>query len=348
MMNLKRPGFYFIATLLLCASALAGCGGTQTPLNPAADQAARISREWWIFLVVLGGVWGLVMAALLAASFRRPLDTANEPAIPLPVPLRSGREFWITVGVSGAVTMTVIILLVLLFGDFMVNREASSPAPADAMTIQLVGHQWWWEARYENDDPSKIVTAANELHIPTGRAVKFELSSVDVIHSFWVPNLSGKKDLIPGHPTSTWFIATKPGTYRGLCAEFCGAQHAHMRLTITAEPPEKFDAWIAAQRQPPPEPQNDAQKRGQQVFLGSTCVMCHTIRGTPARATVGPDLTHLASREWLAAGTVPNARGWLGGWILDPQTLKPGARMPQHHFNGEELTALLDYLETLK
>ena len=333
---------------LLCAAALAGCGGTHTPLNPAADQAARINREWWLFLVVLGGVWGMVMTALIAASFHRQNDASNEPAMPAPVPIHQGRELWITVGVAGAVAMTALILFVLLFADFVANREASSRAPADAMTIRLIGHQWWWEAQYDNNDPSKIVTTANELHIPANRAVKFELNSPDVIHSFWVPNLSGKKDLIPGHPTSTWFIATKPGTYLGQCAEFCGIQHAHMRLSITVEPPEQFDLWIEAQRRLPPQPSDDQQKRGQQVFLSTTCVMCHTVRGTSARATVGPDLTHIASRQWLGAGSVPNARGWLAGWILDPQTLKPGVRMPQHNFNGEELNTLLDYLETLK
>lgn len=342
--------FSFHAASGFCAAVfLAGCGGTMTPLNPAADQAGRISKEWWFFLIVLGTVWGLVMAALLVASFRGGSASAQTVApMPPPMPLNAGRERWITAGVTGAVAVTALILLVLLFTDFFANRAVSSPAPADAMTIKLTGHQWWWEVRYENHEPSKIVTTANELHIPTNRPVKFELNSPDVIHSFWVPNLSGKKDLIPGHPTSTWFTATKPGTYRGQCAEFCGTQHAHMRLTITAEPPEKFDAWIEAQRQPPPEPQNDSQKHGQQVFLSTTCVMCHTIQGTPARANTGPDLTHIASREWLGAGAVPNARGYLGGWILDPQSLKPGVRMPQHNFSGEDLNALLDYLAVLK
>jgi cytochrome c oxidase subunit 2 len=192
------------------------------------------------------------------------------------------------------------------------------------------------------------VTTANEIHVPVGRAVEFELTSVDVIHSFWAPNFHGKKDLVPGHPTTHWFKAERAGTFRGQCAEFCGMQHAHMRFVIVSEPPAEFNAWLDAQRQSAPAPQTDAQKRGQQVFLNSSCVLCHTVQGTPARGMVGPDLTHIAGRKMLAAGTMPNTEGHLGGWIIDPQQIKPGVRMPQNQLSAADLRALLDYLESLQ
>jgi cytochrome c oxidase subunit 2 len=171
---------------------------------------------------------------------------------------------------------------------------------------------------------------------------------VDVIHSFWAPNFHGKKDLVPGHPTTLWFRAQRPGTFRGQCAEFCGAQHAHMRFVIVAEPQEQFIAWRAGQSEAAAPPANEMQQRGQNIFLKTTCAMCHTIQGTGASATVGPNLTHVATRQMIAAGTLPNNRGHLGGWIIDPQHLKPGVRMPPHNLAPEDLQALLDYLESLK
>ena len=194
----------------------------------------------------------------------------------------------------------------------------------------------------------KIVTTANEIHVPVGRPVQFELHSTDVIHSFWAPNFNGKKDLIPGHPTTLLITASRAGTFRGQCAEYCGAQHAHMRFVMVAEPVAAFDGWLAAQRQPSAAPGTEEEKKGLQVFTSSSCVLCHTIQGTSARGTVGPNLTHIASRPRLAAGTLPNNEGHLGGWILDPQQIKPGAHMPQNNLSPADLKALLSYLETLK
>ncbi|HYJ46860.1 MAG TPA: c-type cytochrome, partial [Pyrinomonadaceae bacterium] len=188
----------------------------------------------------------------------------------------------------------------------------------------------------------------NEIHIPTGQLIKLRLASDDVIHSFWVPNLSGKKDLIPGHEIILTFQADNPGEFRGQCAEFCGFQHAHMGLTIVAEPPDKFDDWMNRQRAPAAQPANDSEQRGQQVFLHAPCIMCHSIRGTDAGGHVAPDLTHLASRKTIAASTLPNTRGHLGGWILNSQEIKPGNHMPPVPLSSEELQALLDYLGSLK
>jgi cytochrome c oxidase subunit 2 len=202
--------------------------------------------------------------------------------------------------------------------------------------------------QYQDATPSNIVTTANEMHVPVGRTIHFELQAADVIHSFWVPNLHGKTDLIPGHTTHTFIRADAPGEYWGQCAEFCGFQHANMRFVLIAEPEEDFQRWLAAQRQPAAEPATESQKKGQQVFLTRTCVMCHTITGTPAASKVGPDLTHIGSRPRIGAGTLPNTRGNLAGWVSDPHGVKPGVRMPPNPLEPDELRALLDYLESLK
>jgi cytochrome c oxidase subunit 2 len=216
------------------------------------------------------------------------------------------------------------------------------------LLLKVTARQWWWEVQYEEGGPSEFVTDANEIHLPVGRTVAIDLHSPDVIHSFWVPNLHGKRDMIPGHPTRIFLRADEPGTYWGQCAEFCGYEHAKMRFAVIVEPPDQFKSWLEAQRKPAAPPQSDSERRGQQVFLGTTCIMCHTIQGTPARGTVGPNLTHIASRTRLAAGTLPNTRGHLAGWVADPQRIKPGVRMPMNPLSPEELRTLLDYLESLK
>ncbi|HYD82403.1 MAG TPA: c-type cytochrome, partial [Opitutus sp.] len=195
---------------------------------------------------------------------------------------------------------------------------------------------------------NEVVETANEIHVPVGRPVHLQLRSADVIHSFWVPRLHGKRDLIPGRDTSLWIRADREGEYRGVCAEFCGHQHAHMQFVVVAQPAEEFEAWLAQQRTAAREPTTERQKRGREVFFSATCVMCHTVRGTPAGSRVGPDLTHFGSRRTLAAAALPNERAELAKWVLDPQSVKPGVRMPPHAFETEDLEALLDYLESLE
>jgi cytochrome c oxidase subunit 2 len=192
------------------------------------------------------------------------------------------------------------------------------------------------------------VITANEIHIPVGKPVHIRLASRDVIHSFWVPDLHGKKDLIPGKDTDLWLRADRAGVYRGQCAEFCGWQHAHMALLVIAEPQDRFDAWLASQRQTPPPPSTPLGQRGRAVFESQACPLCHTVAGTQANGSAGPDLTHLASRRTIAAGTLPNTIGSLGGWIVDPQSTKPGNRMPAVTLHADDLQALLAYLETLR
>ena len=321
----------------------------QSALAPAGEQAARIAQLWWVFLWVLTAVFVIVASFLFFAilrSRREPRESAAELVALIP---EEGSERRASRIVIAALIATVAILFALLLYDFFTGRAiyAITSAP-DPLIIKVTGHQWWWEVEYENEaEPSKMLTTSNELHVPVGKAVKLELQSVDVIHSFWVPNLQGKKDLIPGHPTETWLKADRTGTFRGQCAEFCGHQHAHMRFTLVANSPAQFESWMNSQRADAPEPSTDSARRGREVFLSSQCAMCHAISGTNARATVGPDLTHIASRD-LTGAAIRNTRGYLAGWILNPQNIKPGARMPTIELSADDLNALLEYLESLK
>jgi cytochrome c oxidase subunit 2 len=244
----------------------------------------------------------------------------------------------------GGVIAPAIVLLVVFGFTIATLRALAMPEIPAEYTVHVVGHQWWWEVRY----PQQLVQTANEIHIPAGRPVRFILSADDVIHSFWVPELHGKLDLIPGQTNEFWLQAEQPGVYLGECAEFCGIQHAKMRFLVVAQTPAEFNAWLAAQRLPARPPQEPLAVSGQQVFLNSGCIYCHTIAGTQATGKLGPDLTHFASRQSLASATVPNNRGNLGGWIADPQHLKPGTQMPPTAISGDDLQALLAYLATLQ
>jgi cytochrome c oxidase subunit 2 len=343
-----------INVIAACALSAAGCvGGAQSPLDPAGPNAGGISRLWWVFFAALSTVFVLVMIAL-AVSVRRG-QSRREPSaggVEIPPPAvepDAARERRMAGVVAGATLVSVLVLFVLLVASFLTGRELTTTrSDAGALTIEVTGHQWWWEARYDDATPANIFTTANEIHIPVGVPVIIRLKSVDVIHSFWVPNLAGKKDAIPGKSSSVWLRADRAGVYRGQCAEYCGMQHAHMALTVVAEPPEKFWAWVAAQRQPAASPANDAEKRGQQVFLSSPCVMCHTVRGTQANSVFGPNLTHVASRGSIAANTLPNTREHLAGWVADAQSVKPGSMMPTMSLSAEDLQAVIDYLQSLK
>jgi len=214
--------------------------------------------------------------------------------------------------------------------------------------MTIVGHQWWWEIQYEDQQPSRTFTTANEIHVPVGRPVVVELHGGDVIHSLWVPSLAGKRDLIPGRTATLTFQADQPGIYRGQCAEFCGFQHAFMAFEVHAQPPADYEAWRQAQLKPAPEPADGQAQHGKQLFQSIQCAMCHTVQGTIAQAHNAPDLTHFASRRTIAAGTLPNTQANLASWIIDPQKHKPGSNMPSNPLSGEDLNALVAYLETLK
>jgi cytochrome c oxidase subunit 2 len=315
----------------------------QSAFNPASAQAHAIATLWWWMFGVGSVVWICVVVMMfLSLRGRRGVRGADDLSHTTP---ESRARIERTV--KGALFVTVLILVGLLAFDFTVGR-ALAAAPTKMLTIEMIGHQWWWEIQYADPDPSKRLVTANELHVPVGRPVQFRFASRDVIHSFWAPNLHGKRDLIPGYSSSLWFVADTPGVYRGQCAEFCGLQHAKMGFVIHAEPKESFDRWLVASAASTPPPTDSTAAYGQRVFLSAGCSVCHTVGGTEARATVGPSLTHLKSRSTIAAGTLANTPENLGRWVLNPQMIKPGARMPPSPLSTVQLNALLAYLETLK
>ncbi|HEY8550160.1 MAG TPA: cytochrome c oxidase subunit II [Vicinamibacterales bacterium] len=324
--------------LLVLVTLTAACNGVQTPLDPAGPQAGVMASVTWWFFGVCAVVYLLVIAATIWALVRRrrPEDDAPEAA---------RRLGWI---VAGAAAVTVVTAVALSTVSVVAGRGLLSPSGPGAITVDVIGHQWWWEFQYHDMPASGWVSSPNELHIPVGVPVVIKATSRDVIHSFWVPNLSGKRDLVPGMTTHTWIQADVPGGYRGQCAEFCGHQHANMAFLVVAEPMEQFQRWLEEQRRPAPPPQTAVQQRGHDLFLGGTCVMCHTVRGTTAGSRVGPDLTHVASRRTIAAGTLPFTRDHLAGWIANPQSVKPGNRMPPTVLKDDDLQALVSYLETLR
>ncbi|HEX3882113.1 MAG TPA: cytochrome c oxidase subunit II [Stellaceae bacterium] len=323
--------------LALCA----GCRGWQSALDPQGPEARHLRHLIWLFTGVAALVWVLVMVVLFVAIRRRCLGS------PEPVALTPPAERRATFAVGVASVATVIVLALLTAVSYRATGALGQDTE-DAVNIRLRGYQWWWEATYLGPLSEATFVTANELHIPVGRPVTIDLSSDDVIHSFWVPNLAGKQDLIPGRDNRITITADHAGTYRGPCAEFCGLQHAHMSLFVIAEPPAEFDKWRDAQKQPAAAPGGDEQQAGQQIVTGTQCAACHTIRGTAAKGTVAPDLTHLASRFYLAAGELPMTRGSLAAWVADPQTIKPGNNMPQVPLTGDELRAVSAYLASLK
>ncbi|HEV2149869.1 MAG TPA: cytochrome c oxidase subunit II [Longimicrobiaceae bacterium] len=392
-----RRGAAYAAALFLAA-----CDGPQSALAPNGPAAAAVADLWWVMLAIATLVSLAVFAALLYALFHRRDFRGERPTLPLtagaeqkkrdaradesqpetadeqrrrgddPVDVlldttgsdrRSVR--WVLamgVGVSG-----VILVGTLLFTLTTLGALHGREAPPD-LTIEVTGWQWWWEVHYFDREGRQLFEAANEIHVPVGKRVRVRLRAADVIHSFWVPQLAGKLDMIPGRTNQFWIQADRPGVYRGQCAEYCAGPHALMAFLVIAEPEAEFRAWMARQREPAASPESAAPthphgeteagsghehggnvlRRGREVFLTAGCAECHTVRGTPAGGNVGPDLTHLASRRTLAAVTIPNTKGHLGGWITSPQEIKPGNKMPAVPLEPEALLALLHYLQSLK
>jgi cytochrome c oxidase subunit II len=308
----------------------------QSILQPAGIQAARVAYLWWTMFWICAAVWAAVSIAALIAirRGRASASTASDSQI--------ARMVAIAGGVSG------VLVIGLLFQSVVTGRALDTLRTPQALRIQVTGNQWWWDVQYVTPIPSLRVTTANEIHIPVGRPVVFELLSNDVIHSFWIPNLQGKIDLVPGRLNELWLQADRPGVYRGQCAEYCGVQHAKMAFVVVVDPPDVFERWLAANRAPAPAPATPEQVRGKDVIERGPCAMCHTIAGTSAGGRTAPDLTHIASRSTLGAGSIPNTRGHLAGWIADPQQIKPGSRMPPQALTGGDLQAVLAYMETLK
>jgi cytochrome c oxidase subunit II len=301
--------------------------------------SAEIAHLFWIFVAIAAFVYVVVLGFLVVALRRKEGAKAAPPDSPLA--RRAVRAIGISVGV------TTVILFGLALSDFFSNRVIAA-TPDNPLRVRVTAHQWWWEIEYVDADPTRRVRTANELHLPVGRPVLLEMTSDDVIHSFWAPELNGKKDLLPGYMTTLTLVAARAGDYTAECAEFCGFQHANMRIDIVAHDPADFDRWVDAQLAPGAEPASPELLRGRDVFLGSTCVMCHNITGTDASGVVGPDLTHVGSRRWIGAGALPNDPARLSAWILDPQGIKPGTHMPATQLDGQDLTSLSNYLASLK
>jgi cytochrome c oxidase subunit 2 len=328
----------FVLVLPLVAACVRD--SNESAMNPAGPQAAKTASLWWFMLGVSAAVW-LVVLAFLAYALTR----GRRRAAPM---LEPEGDVTMRRGVVAGFIATILILSTFLVYDIVNGRSLSELPRKNALRIEVVGHQWWWEVNYLDPVPGRRVSTANEIHIPVGEPVQLIGRSPDVIHSFWIPSLHGKKDLVPGHTTATWFQADKPGIYRGQCAEFCGAQHAKMVALVVAEPRAKFDAWYSSELASARQPSDSITARGETVFLKSACSVCHTISGTPAAGRIGPPLSHLASNLTIGAGSLRNTRGNLGGWIVDPQGIKPGTKMPPNNIDPADLQALLTYLQSLK
>jgi cytochrome c oxidase subunit 2 len=324
---------------LIGGLAVASCDRPQSALNPGGPAAERIAELWWVMFGIAVAVCVLVIVLTGVAVLRR-----REDAIDRSPAAERGRMRWIVIG--GVVFPAVVLTGVFIYTLVVLGWLARHGRDADVV-VEVTGWRWWWEVRYLGE-PQEQFTTANEIHIPTGRPVRLRLESGDVIHSFWVPELQGKTDLIPGQTNTLTIQADREGVYRGQCAEFCGLQHAHMAFVVVAESPGKFAAWADAQRALAREASEPLERAGHAAFLRNGCVLCHTIRGTTARGTVGPDLTHVGSRRTLAAGTLANTRGNLAGWISDPQGVKPGNLMPHVPLSPEELLSITAYLESLR
>ncbi len=304
-------------------------------LDTRAPEAQHIAGLWWLMVVLASAVFvivtGLVVVALLRR--RRGVDVGSGP--------QDSRRDHRFILVGGLFVPTAILAVVAVF----TVRTMNDILPASGVVhIHVAGEQWWWRVDY----PDLGVTTANEVHVPVGERVDITLTSDNVIHSFWVPQLNGKADLIPGQTNHLSFTATEAGTYRGQCAEFCGLQHAHMAFLVIAEPPRTFEEWASGQRQPAPAPTDPLAAQGAHILVTTSCAGCHTVAGTSATGTLGPDLTHVGSRTTLASDTLPNDAYGMARWLAHTQLVKPGALMPQLDLSDQEVRALAAYLESLR
>jgi cytochrome c oxidase subunit 2 len=323
---------------LVLVAMLAACEGAPSYLQGRGYVADREATLGWVLLAIASAVVVVIAILVLGATFRR-----RPPGGDL---IREGGGMrWIVIG---AIIVPSVILLGTTIYSTVVLARVARPAARPSVVVQVIGHRWWWEVRYPGTSPAEAFATANEIHIPVHQPVQLELSSADVIHSFWIPQLAGKMDLIPGQTNVTWIEADTAGAYRGQCGEYCGLQHAGMRMSVVADSPAEFTRWLQAQRQGAAAPAADLAAAGEQVFQRSACAVCHTVRGTEAGGAVGPDLTHFASRATLAAGVLPNTQGNLAGWVANPQGIKPGVIMPAVPLRPADLHAVIAYLQALK
>ncbi len=337
-MRIKYNRYGILVFLLL--GILTGCTGSPSMLTPYGEDAVLTASLTWLMFAIAGAVL-LVISALLWMTYRRSRGAWDEKEF-----YTNDHKYLRNVLLGGGLLPLVVLMITMGLGIGVENAtNVPNAKAASAIEIEVIGHQWWWEVHYSNQ---KFDTA-NEIHIPVGQPVTLRVTSADVIHSLWIPELHGKIDMIPGQTNTITLEADKAGTYRGQCAEYCGVQHAHMALFVIAESSTDFHAWLDDQNKSGVEPKvGSLEQTGEQVFLGSSCVYCHNIAGTNASGHVGPDLTHLASRVTIGSGLLPNTPGNLAGWIVNSQSVKPGNHMPPMDLNGDQVQALLAYLGSLK
>jgi cytochrome c oxidase subunit II len=308
---------------------------------PVSTPAFLIRDLSWLVLAVSAAIFLVVAYLLVHALVRfraRPGEDDREP--PQVYGSNSIEVAWIVV----PLLIVVVLFLATARTVFDIERAAAS---GPTLRVTVVGHQWWWEFRY----PDLGIVTANELHLPVSepaerRLTFLRLEAVDVIHSFWIPQLNGKTDVIPNHPNTMWVEPLRAGAYYGQCAEYCGTQHANMQIRVFVHPRAEFDRWVASQQARPAE--SPAVAAGRAVFLGTACVNCHIVRGTAADGTFGPDLTHLMSRTTIGAGVARNTKENLRQWVRDPAQLKPGVLMPAMNLSNDQIDAVVGYLLTLK
>lgn len=329
-----------VAGILLAG--LSGCTGFQTSLGGQGADDADFIRLFTVFMAVCTVMYLLIIAALAGALLRRrralPEDKRlREDGSPL---VRSSLVVWAILILAGLAGLTV--------ASFLADRAAAARARHPQLTIKVIANQWWWDVVYQTPTASEMVHTANEIHLPVGVPAEVQLESADVIHSFWVPNLAGKQDLIPGRTTDIQLLPTKTGLYRGQCAEFCGMQHANMALVVTVQSKADFERWMDQQRRPAAAPATPLELAGYRYVTTRECSSCHTITGTAAGGQFGPDLTHVASRRTIGAGTLPMNEANLYGWVADPQAQKPGNRMPTIGLSSSDLHAVVAYLQRLR
>ncbi|MEJ1158699.1 cytochrome c oxidase subunit II [Prosthecomicrobium sp. N25] len=313
--------------------ALPGCKGAQSALDPAGPEARAVADLHWLMTTGAVGIFALVAILTIGAILIRSDERAP------------GNE-WFVLGLG--IAFPVVVLSALLWHGLSLARDLVVTG-APALRVEVTGEQWWWRVAYLDSKGAVRLADANEIHVPAGATVEVVLNTADVIHSFWVPSLAGKLDMIPGRTNRFRIAASRPGIYRGQCAEYCGGQHALMAFTVVALEPAAFEAWWARSAGDAAAPVTEAERRGAALFQVQGCGACHTVRGTEAAGTVGPDLTRLGSRTTIAAGTFPRNPGTLAGWVASAQHLKPGNRMPSYdRLEGRQLRDLAAYLESLK
>lgn len=314
--------------------AIAACSNPQSALAPAGMEAERVARLWWVMLAVAGVVWVAVVGIALYAS-RTDAERHGARA-----------AHWLILG-GGVIVPTVVLAALLLYG-LRLMPPLREPATPGSVRVEVSGEQWWWRVRYRPPG-GEPVELANEIRLPVGQRTEFRLVSPDVIHSFWIPSLGGKVDMIPGRVNTLVLEPRRTGVFRGACAEFCGASHAYMEFVVEVMEPGAFSRWLRDQAAPARLPRTAAARRGSDAFVRNGCGGCHTVRGTPANGPLGPDLTHVGSRLSLAAGTLPNTEPAFRTWITRTHAIKPGVLMPSFDMlPPAELDDIAAYLESLQ